>query len=451
MGLLSAAMLAETQKINPTLYAFVDVAFPSGTRRYSAAPLNVGGTGVYQGRVTRWSQNLTRAISDRDGNLGQPRLAAVVADSDDALQPIIEAGDARNSSVVVTIASPNVAKAGWFTYFNGLLANWRMNAGGGQDTPIEWELLFSFREQPLRGKINRLSFMTSDWPNLLSSVQGQFAPIIYGVHDSTNSTQAGMVPTFLVDTTAAAPKYAVSQGWLFSVDRVFADGSQITSGVGGWTFTVNHPTKNGRTWTTIEFSAVPASWKTTTVITADVQGYETTGFGTGSLLKGSDQLQHLLENFVFGDYQGGGWVAPTNTSASYFSTSSTYTRQVNLLTARWIGGKTQSTGLAEIAGFCRTTQMFAFWTNGGLIGLLPLDLRDTTVYYDAPRWVNEQRADVVGKFNVDFNRDNVVDRFSVSYLYSAAAGAYQRQLEVRNLSLSENTADTLEMTWSQAA
>lgn len=447
MGLLSAEMLAEFQKPNPAVVPISSIGFASGTKRYAGTHVNVTGVGPYEGRITRWGSPFVRAISDRDGNLATPQTSIFISDADDTLAPLLEGQDPRGSQALITLTSPNVALAKWWTPFNGMLGFWRMAS------PTVFELGFQFRDQPLRGRVNRTAFMSSDWPNADSAIYGKFAPIVYGIHDSTNSTQAGMLPTYLVDKGGGTtPEYAGAHGWLQSVDRVFYNGSIITSGVGGWTFTINHPVKNGRQWTTVKFSAVAGGYSATTPITIDVHGYETVGDGTGSMIQASDQLQHFLEQWCFRDYQGGNW-APmgTYTSSSAFAIAKSYCSQLGILTSRCYGGDTQTTGMDAIAEFLRTTRLFAFWTTDGLIGLLPNDPRDPIVYYDEPQWVAEHRGESLGQFNVDFNRDSLIDRINLKYLYSTAGFGFQRQMEIRDLLLSENVAEALEMPWAQSA
>lgn len=441
MGQLSGAWLAELQKNNPTVIPFVTIAFPSGSKRYASGSLSRTGVGNYDGKVMSWGSSIERSISDRDGNLATPMTSAFIDDTDNTLLSLLEGGDARGSDVTIRLSSPNVAP---FTVFKGTLTAWRMAS------LTTWELIFQYRDGPLRGKAPRNAFLSSDWPNADTTIYGQFAPIVYGLHDSTGSTSTGMVPCFLVDKSivATTPAYVVAHGWLQSVDRVFAGGILKTLTTH---YTIQHPVVNGRQWTTINFVAGqgPAA---TVAVTADVHGYETVGNGTGAMIQGSDQIRHLLENFYWGDYQTGLWLTPSFTLDAAFTTTKTYFTQMGYLNSRWYGGSDQVMGFDALAEFLRTNQVFAYWTNTGMLAILPNDPRDLTTYYDSPSWIAENRGEIFGDtFRVDFNRDSLVDRINAQFLLSSAGAGFQKQLEVRNSSVSENISETLEMPWSQSA
>lgn len=442
MGQLSAPWLTELLKNVTKPIPLLSIGFPGATMRVASGPVNQTGTGVYIPKSLKWGRPIERFISDRDGVLQTPQTSAIIEDSDNTLLPILEAGTARGSSSIIQVAHESISP---FTVFGGgILSHWTM-AG-----PTSWELFFRYRDQPLLGKGPRTAFMSSDWPNADGSIYSKFAPMIYGVHDSTGSTSTGAVPTFLVDKSivATTPVYAVCLGWAQSVDRVFSGGVLKTLTTD---YTIQHPVVNGRQWTTINFVAGhgPAS---TVAVTADVHGYESVGNGTGTMLQGSDQIRHALENFWWGNYQSGLWLTPSNTLASAFATTKTYCTQLGYLNSRWIGGDEQAVGMDELAKFLVTNRLFAFWTVTGQLAILPNDLRDATVYYDAQQWIAEHRGEMLGdSFRVDYNRDALVDSINARYLLLAAAGDYQKQIEVRQSSISENATETMELAWSQAA
>lgn len=441
MGLLSAAMLAELQKTNPDVYPLIKVIFPSITKLWGSTPVNVKTVGFYDGRVLSWGGPFVRTLSDRDGNLQTPSMTVTVDDVDLSLSNILEGADAnrlRGSQVLITLASPNVASASWATILTGVLAGWKRKG------LTSWDLSCQYNDAPLRGYVPKTAFTASDWPSADPKIYGTYVPIIYGQIDSTPSSGSGtgFAPTYLVDTAGGAtPEYAISLGWLKQISRVFVNGT-LTA-----TYTVNHPVKNGRQYTTIKFTSAPPL--ATDTVTADVYGYESVGDGTGTLVTGPSALQHFLENFVFRDYQSGAWaVAGTYTDTASFTTSQAWAAAVSTqFTAHWIGGSQETRAMDEVASFLRSLQVHAFWTWGGKLGLLPFDLRDNTVWYDNPQWVYEAGGDVISPLDVSYDYQTIMDRISIQYLYSQAGGKYLASLEVRDQALAESVADSLQMPW----
>lgn len=455
-GLMSATMLAELMKANPQVYGIVDVTLPSGTvKRWSDAPLNIKARGIYEGKVTAWGGPFERSLSDRDGNLQTPSMKITIDDSTRELAAIFEGADAnriRGASAIVTLASPNVTSTDWFRVLNGVVAGWDI-AG-----VTEWQVTCQYNDVPLRGFIPTTAFMASDWSNADPAIYGGYVPLIYGVFDSSLTGNIGLIPLYLADKSTSTPEYVASLGWLKAVGPVWVDGVVAST----TQYSVNHPVKNSRRFTTVKFNQVittasssgailTTSPSSSSSVVADCQGFETIGDGTGSLLFGPNALGHFLENFVFRNSNGQGpWSAiGTYTAATQFTAAALWATQTGAqYTSRWIGGTEQVRAMDEVAGFLRTLQCHGFWTNGGQFGILPFDLRDTTVWYDSPQWLFEAEGDVVTPLRVKYDYTSIVNDISIQYLFAPSVGNFLGSLDIKDQSIVDQAPDSLQMPWS---
>jgi hypothetical protein len=173
-------------------------------------------------------------------------------------------------------------------------------------------------------------------------------------------------------------------------------------------------------------------------------------------LTGVNCLKHLLVNFVYNDYQSGNWgadgTAPVSTTA--FSAVQTYLTDLNWqkVSVRY-GGDQQTTAVDAINEFCKSLQIYVFPTRAGLIAVAKDDHRSTTLWYDQPQWVrydkDEKGED--GSLQIDYDKDSLIDRLSVQYIFNSADSKYVQTIEVRDLSSTEQASDSLEMPWSHAS
>jgi hypothetical protein len=439
-GLLSSAMLTELRANGKTVVPILRLYFTAGTRSYSDVGMASATLGTIYGKVIEWGA-LERSVSDRDNQLTLNTATVQIEDTDASFSSLLEdanAGTMRGTRAVILLTSPNVAPADWATLFDGYLANWSMTG------LFQWTLEISPKDQPLMNpSFPKTPILAIDWPSVGDrTLYGEYVPIIYGIHDSRGSSDTGMVPTLYVDRLGF--RYLVAQGWV-TVDRVYVDGIQASSG-----FTITRPTINGRLFTLIDFTADQVDAE----ITADVQGYESVGDGSGTLLTGVDCLKHCLVNFVYGDYQGGNWASvgtvPINTTS--FTTAQSFLTDMGWQkVSRRYGGESKTSGMELIGDICKSLQLMAFFTRAGLISVAADDHRTTTLWYDEPRWLRYDQYEVGDSFRLDYDRDSIIDRLSIQYIYSEADGKFVQTLEVRDFSLTEENADELLLTWSSAS
>jgi hypothetical protein len=445
-GLLHADMLAEIASPSRELFAYAEFQYGGtiGTKRYSDWPRSSDTLGDMAGKVVAggWGR-INRAVSDRDNSLTLSSTTLTIEDTDRSFAVAIATrGRAlRGTRVIWRLGSPNVAPANWATVFDGFLDKKSRRA------PFEWVTTLHPADLPLQGVFPKTPILPSDWPNLGdATLTGEYVPILYGIHDSRATSDGGMVPCPYVDRVGF--RYLVSQGWV-NVTRIYKDGQEQTPS-GSWAIT--HPTINGRLFTLIDYTSDQGTAK----FTADVEGYEDVGDGSGTLLTGADALQHLLVNFVYGDYQGGNWlsVGTTPVSTSLFAAAQAFLeRQGWEKVSRRYGGQQQTLGTEAVNEWCSTLQVPALFTRDGKLGLGVNDHATTVLWHDWPAHIRYDLDEVGaegGTLDLDYDRDSLTSRISVQYMRSEASNKYVYTGEVRDLS-QEDVASSLAMPWSHAS
>jgi hypothetical protein len=449
MGLLSAPMLQEVLKRPSSLYLLLDLVLPGGTRRYSTVPIKTP-MGMYRGRIVNMG-NYYRGTSGVDGGLQYPRLGNIsVEDADQSLAREFELTEADNSPATLWLASANVFDPDdWFRLADNFLLDNPQQRG-----PILWDLSFSFDDAPLRSEIPRTRIMRNDFPHAADPTIYTYRVFLaYGVHSSAGLGDKGMVPTFYVDTENG--DFGPWLGWV-TVERVFLDGVLQTSG-----FSIIHPTIGGRLYTLIRFDTPPDP-ADDPVVTADITGYRDGVDGAGSLIVGAEALMHELVNFVYPseDWKRGSWFANSTAPVAeeYFSEMQNFlTDQGWHETSRLHGGSSRIKGediIREFSDSCgRIGGIATIFTNDGRIGVRPNSHRVTTLAYSGARWIRYDR-DALGddsSWRAPVDRHNLVDRLTVNFLRNSVEENYRWSVEVSDLAVGRNSADSLDLIWSKAS
>lgn len=395
------------------------------------------GSGHYVGRIlaiSPWEYGIPR----KGYGLQTPQVTIRVTDTDGFWRDVLEGstGIVRGSVVTIKVAEATVAAASWQTVFTGRLDSWRMTAA------YEWELSATQQDQPLLGTFPRGGWVIgrADWPNAAPEVIGLPAPIIAGNRSSVGTSATGSVECLRTDT--ALFRYLVCAGHAKSVDNVYVDGAIQSSG-----YSISKTTINGRAYTLIVFTADPGA---SASVTADVQGIEATGDGTGALVTDPvAQLTIILDSFVYGDWQSGAWdtgVAPIDSTSWAAATS--------FLAALANGGYQGSqrigelmTGVDLINAWCESCGIWCSWSEAGTLVLLYEDHRPTsdgaTTYLTTP-WLTE---DDLGDVAVEYDASTITDRVTVRYLPSASG--YMAALDVEERATSEVATSEVSMSWAR--
>ena len=446
MGLYSASMLAAVLARKPIFWLW-EIAFPDGIYRLAFTPTASAGLGQYHGRVVS-SAPIDRGVPVRQFALELSRTAITFECTNHDLQRVLEGSGAHNvrgSTFVAKIGArdPTVPYTDYFTAFSGIVD------APGRAGPLRWQLSAHSDDQPLRAKPKFTPILQSDFPSVQNpEIYGESAPWIYGFHDSVAAGDTGMVPCPYVDNVGF--RYLVCLGWAKSVDRVYKDGALVSSA----NYAITHPTIGGRLYTLIDFTSDQGD---TAVITADVQGYEVTGDGSGALLTGVDVLKHWLSNFVYGDWPvgatGGLWLATASViNTTHFTTAQSFLTEMGWeKVSGYIGGTAKPAARDVFDEFCRSLRLYAFFTNLGKLAVLPDDHRTVTLWHDSPRHFRWDLHEVGGSFDVPpYDRAGLATRLQVEYLHSETAGQYVQKIEVRDNSITEDAPASLALPWSHA-
>ena len=370
-GRLSAAMLAEMQSQSPEVYPLVKFYGPTGTLYWGRAPGGVCelGGAYYDGIVTKFGS--VGEAADRVSmslTQGATRTLQIVERNDDRWWSTMCAKGYRvaGSTCAYYLAAPTtrVPEGSWLQLFAGTL-----QSGWGNPAPLTWDLPFVPLDAPLRSTIAR-RLTESNRRNIDPALVGTCAPLVWGHCDSYASAQKGCV-TAIRDAASGTPyTYTLAFGAFKGVPRVFSEGTLKTLTTD---YTIAYPVLDGDTWTQIAFVADQG----TNTITADVDGYETVGDGSGTLITDEvDVLEHFCHNFVFNRSHGVWYTRLTAPvvgidTASFDAAKVFLAGRANATTRsanRIISGET--TGMSELNAWCQQTQIAPYWTATGKLALM---------------------------------------------------------------------------------
>lgn len=433
-GRFSPAMKAEVAKRQSDLCWLLDLSFAGGTKRYSEGSVASLSLGQYVGKLLDIG-GLSEGGQDRDYGLSQGEMTVTLDDTDFEIAKYLESSNGLTvvgTAAVLRLASNNVIASDWFTLFTGIVDDYAFPA------PLTVQLVLRTDDRKLNGTSGRL-VTGADFPAAVQGARGQMIPRIYGVWDSGG--EPGAVPCPLVDI--ANNWYLVCEGWAKAVDRVYVNGVQVTSGC-----TITHPLVNGRRYTMVVFTASQAD----AAITADVQGYEATGDGSGALISiPSDQLKHYLVNFQYNDWKDGAWfadsTAPINTT--FFSSAATFLSAHGHKGSARLGGGEPIKGIDVVNGWCATFRARPWWTNLGKLGVRFEDPGIATIYVD-DLWIKwGEQVDHLG-YSLKADTRRLVSGVTVQYVFSAALGQYTQGLTVSDPSVTNGAPEAFDLPYAHA-
>ena len=427
---LSANLLAALQA-NPGNYWLIELATPGGNKRYASQGYASAGSGHFGGLVLAWG-TIRYELSDRSGIMCAAVTEIEIDDTSRTWAQLVEGSSADSvagSAVTLFRAHPDCAEADWYTAFAGEIDSWEWVG------PFRTRVRLRTADGPLRRPAPRAAWLITpvEFPDAHIDSLGQLAPIIYGHHDSSAHSNDGMVPCLRV----GVGEYLVSAGWLKSVDVVYTDGVVVS--VSG--YTVAHPMIGGRQFTRIDYVSDPGE---DAVVTADVQGYEATGDGSGALIEDPlDELAHFVTNFVIGDYASGNWLA-TNAIIDAASFAGTFFSDRDYSSSFHLAERRK--GYDILAEWAVTTEARLYWTPGGKIAAKVEDPTETSIYPASPWFVP---ADLLEWRIVRDDRGRATS-VAVEYVPDAVAGVYRQTLEVCEPDLADDYPEAIAHAWSSA-
>jgi hypothetical protein len=428
----------------------LDVAWPSGSERYSDRPLGFS-TGLPARPLLLDVPSITYGAGLRPGNLQTTDLSLTLSDKGRRITRILEgATDPRGSACNLYYALPGLAVADWHLVASGVF-----DRDEYEDGCRSIRLLLRPNDAPFKGNITKKQILKGECPLALETSFGVYLPLLYGEHDSSALTGKGMVPCININYDDTGWNYAVCLGWAKSVNRVYKNGTLQTVSTD---YTVAYPIIGGAQLTAILFTSAPGE---TAVITADVEGYETVGNGSGELiLNPVDQILHALTNFGFNDYRFGPWLDPGTTplDLASFAISSSYASRSKFEGGNRLGGTADATTIMDaLGGWLNSELPFrVFATNGGKLGMRPID--HVFGGYTSPGpavpaseealFVHGQTVEVGATFKPYRDTSLLIRRVDASFIYGAADQKFFQSLAVQNPSQQEEVSQSYQFAWS---
>lgn len=425
-GNLTAGALAEYSRTDPSLNRILELDLPDGsTRRYCDL---VGSTdsvslGPATPRIRRWGR-FRRQLGDWRGSIPGVTGQLLFDDGSREWQSLLGTfGPDRlqYAAARLKVLSPNLTAGDITTVFVGMLESWPKPQRG------QYQLVLRTNDLWLRSSITRLQFRATDFPNADPSLfGGTLLPIVYGNHDSNGTGKNGAVKLLKVDGVNGY--WFAGLGALKGIPKVYVDAD---AGTAASSFSFAPVTVNGLTYTRVSsITPTPADGKN---VTADVQGYETVGNGSGTLVENPvDQLQHILVNFGYGaGYRGGSaWasVGATPIDTTAFTAAGAYCTAKGMKASR-VFGDTAMTVEDVIREYCVTWGLRAYWTFGGKLGVVP---RTHILPAAARTWIKWDRDSFQQpSFTVD-GVDGYLTSATARICYQDFLANYVAAIEVRN-------------------
>lgn len=420
-------------------FVLLELALPGGTRRYAYGPgAGVPGVGQFDGKLIDIAP-LLRQLADRQGTLQDVEFTAEVADADGSLSALIYGASGRSvrgSAATRKLVSLNVAQAWWATTFVGVVD--RHTYLGAR----RWQFTIRANDKVLNSPgFPRMVIDAGDWAGLPTSSASQYGPLIYGKHDSTGTASKGAVPLVALDSTGV--KYLVQWGRSKSIPNVYSDAVLKTLTTD---YSISYPvTNSGRLATVVTFVAAQGS----KAITADVQGFEDAGDGSGSLIEAAAlQIKHLLVNFVYGDWKNGAWLADSSAPVDASSFATHAARYPNAKGSRRIFTSKKLQPVDELNDWVQSWEARLYWNNMGKIAVAPDLIQARNLYMDETWLRYDSRARPAAPVPVNPDWEGLLSSVSAQYQFGETAGKYLGELQVQDPTATFENPDAISLPWS---
>ena len=429
--LFTAPFRDEARAQTPRLYPVLELAAPSGTIRYAPEAVASAVGGQASARIMRCG-SVAQAIDLSSPRLNPMELNVELADTDRQFAALHASyrNSLRGSAATVRVLSPAVAYQDAPVMFSGILDSYEQSAA-------VWRLRLRTDDIALRNtEVPRVTINRGDWTNAHADALGQTAAINYGTHCSENLSNKGMLPTLYVDTVGF--RYVVGIGLMANVTAVYKDGVRQTTG-----YAITNETRNGRTWTLVDFTADQGS----AAITVDLQGLTTDYDGTGDLITNpARQIEHFLANFVFGAWSSGPYLTTTRIDTASLSAVAD---QLDLRgcqgSLRIAGDRVRAETILE--RWCQSFGVYPYWTLDGRIAFGMLDWAPPAGY---PDFLIKQ-TDCIGELKQPFDTSQLTREVALKYCYDSAEDRYQFDRKASDVTVAERVATSLEMRDGRAA
>lgn len=444
MPLYSAAFRAAIQHRAARAIPVLRVGWPTGDEMYSDRPVGFAGIGACRPSILSISP-FTFGVGLRGGGVAFSESVIALDNHLGRLTRIIEGGvDPAGSEASLFVALPGLAEADWHVGLAGVIGK-----PAYRDRAVEIRLRAN--DAPMRGTMPKAQILKSECPSALDSSHGVYLPYLYGEHDADAVTSKGMVPlvNWQHGSGAGDCRYALCIGRAKAVSRVYVNGTLQTLTTD---YVVSYPIIGGKQITSIDLTA--AALAEDIVVTADAEGYETVGDGTGELiLNPVDQFLHKLTNFGFGDYRYGTWLDPADypLDLASFAQASAFAATLGYEGGDHGGGTTEAEQILDAAQrwLGSWLAMRAFWTPAGKLAVRPLSFLfrgyESPGYPSAVAPVFLRPVHEIGNSFIPSSEPTVYRRVDLSYLFGAHDQKYFQSLAVTDVSQAEEVNEAFSL------
>lgn len=408
----------------------------------SDAAINARGLNYDPRIVTGGWGTVTREIDLRASGLQGANTEVTVADIDNQLRNLLITNNQRNSPAVIRRVIQNNTDD-YATVFSGVLDAWEFKPG-------QVVLKLKTDESALHSFWPAWPYLKSEWYNMQSDFIGSFIPILYGKHDSTGLSNAGMLPTTPVRYVAGVVGwYAVAIGAIAEIKTVYKNGAVAApdnlypAGI----------FSGGKVFSLVEFlgANTPADGDE---ITVDAYGYQDGAWtaGVAPIMNPVRQMRHFLCNFAVNRSKGyGAWVYTASIiDGTSWDAAEAWADAHGLEGSRYIGGS-QRQVLDIFNEWLASWPAFrAYWNSAGAIALEILS-PDWPGYWDGTSSVLMKENDIDASCRYELDADDITGRISVSYLFDEAQSKYLRTLTVQDLSVNELSDSSYDLPWSTSS
>jgi len=257
-------------------------------------------TAYYEGRLVSIGE-IRRVIQRNLGIYEVSSVEIVINDSDRVYSSIAEPW--KGKRVTIKVGTTNLSHPDYMTVLRGKIDAYSIDEF--RVSVIVKDSLLDLPEFPITGFVDAVKF-----PNALKKHRGLPLSVCYGTHSVTSdddNRNRGAWPTLYVDNTTNAKKFLLARHAIKAINEVYTIrptlGSTLLTSVTDYT-AFPAGTINGVRMAYIQFTDAQFTSKVVDTggvvgeVVANVQGKESTGIGTGTLLVNPiDVLKDFLASF----------------------------------------------------------------------------------------------------------------------------------------------------------
>jgi len=298
---------------------------------------------------------------------------------------------------------------------------------------------------------NKIGYVTRDlFPQVPDDIEGEPMKMVYGSFDSI--VGGGPIACQKVNTNGLEYLLSVGQA---SPLQTYKVGIMLEPRATIAEYVISYPNKRGGRWFTEVKPLVDAE---TDEITCDMDGasiligadflgspFSDLWRNQPPMVNPAEQILHFLVNFIFGNYQSGGWLSPTTDmplNAESFVSVAGWFRKRNIKGRTVIYGN--ETGYQVINRWAAKWRIPIFWDNLGRLTAVVDD-------FDVKRGLQPHLIDTahgISNLVTDPNDRALADEVKVSHGYDWVDEKYLDTTRARDLTRGYGITHPIEQDWS---